>query len=90
MNSRQIGTFYIDSNMVDKYPEEVGELLALLNFVPVRCEYLYALNQFQYVGISNRFKELPFGTYVPEYIVNVTRSKGGNIELVEVVMKNIG
>jgi len=85
MNSRQLARFRVDERQVRDRPEEIAEVFSMLRFVPVRAECLFAERRIEYVGISERFADVPDGQIVPEMELRVTKDSTGRIELVEVV-----
>jgi len=55
------------------------EIVAIMqSIVVIRCEYLYDLRVFEYVGYSNFFKPLPRKTYIsaPRYYFARSKSTG--------------
>ena len=85
MNSRQLARFRVDERLVRDNPKEIAEVFAMLQFLPVRAECLFAERRIEYVGISERFAEVPEGQMVPDVKLNITKDSVGCIELVEVV-----
>ena len=73
MNSRQLGVLKISDHIIKTEPENVAKCLAKINFVPVRAEYQFAGSVIEYVGISDRFAELPEGAMAPEYELHITK-----------------
>jgi hypothetical protein len=84
MNNRKLGRTRISCKMIDHEPERVAEVFALLKFVPVRAECLHYLNEIEYVAISERFENVPFGQIVPEYKLTISQDEDGRVNLVEV------
>lgn len=87
MNSRQIGKFYIAGIESKERPEEIAKIFSLLKFVPTRVEYLWHRKEFEYIGISLKFKELEIGKKIPQYFIIVTK-KNGKITKVTVEVAN--
>lgn len=85
MNSRQLARFRVDEREVRDRPGKLAEVFAMLKFVPVRAECLFAERCIEYVGISERFVDVPDGQIVPEVELRVTKDSAGGIELVEVI-----
>ena len=70
--------------MIDLEADRVAEVFSILKFVPVRAECLYHLCEIEYVAISERFEELPFGQIIPEYKLTISQDSDGRVNLVEV------
>lgn len=84
LNDRKLGFFTIDINIVRHDPEEVAEVFAMLKIVPVKAEHRMDLHAIEYLAIGERFEEIPKGQLAPRYELKITKSKSGNIELIEV------
>ena len=84
MNNRKLGRIKINCEMIDHEPERVAEVFALLKFVPVRAEHYYHIDEIEYIAISERFEDVPFGCIIPEYKLTISQDKDGRVNLVEV------
>lgn len=56
-------------------------LLAAAQFVPLRVEYQYALNRFEYIGASPLFRELEQSEITPTYSLHFKKSDEGGLEI---------
>ena len=74
--SRRIGRFYVSVKMVEDEPASLAQILTYLAFVPLRVECLWAGRQFEYIGISPMFKDMPEGTVTPEYDLTIHTNEG--------------
>lgn len=90
MTSRNLGTFEISRPLIERDPEKVAEMLALMKFVPVRVEALFAQDSIEYTGISLKFPVVRANRKIPRYHLRITESKAGNIELVEIIPEDGG
>ncbi len=84
MNSRQMGKFKIQEDIIRENPELVARAFALIHLVPIRAEMLFAERAIEFVAISDRFREVEQGVMCPEYEIKITDD--GNL-LVEVIRK---
>ena len=85
MNNRKIGRFRVSRQLVAERPDDIAEALAMIGFVPVRCEMLYAWDSFEYTGISERFAVCDLGNIPPEYDMQITRDELGGIKRVDII-----
>lgn len=80
MNASRLGKFYISSQIV--FADNAAEIFQALNFVPLRAELLAATDQFEYVGISDKFDLLSPGHIVPQYELATTADEDDNLSVV--------
>lgn len=87
MNDKQLGRFNISEGIVRKDPEGVAKILSIMQFVPVRVECLFTtMNKIEYTGLSSKFGEIPEGTIIPEYKLQVHETEG---EISDVTVEKI-
>lgn len=84
MNSRQLGRFKIKRCLIDEDPYQIANIFSLLQCVVVWANLSRDNDEIEYIGISPRFEEVLHGHVIPEYLLRVTTSKAGNVELVQV------
>lgn len=75
----RMGKFYIDMFEVENNPHEV---FSLIKFVPYRVECLHYNAQYEYIGTSPLFREVPAGEVMPEYDLQINRDEAGDISQV--------
>ena len=71
MNNRQLGIITIAVQEIEDRPDSVADLFGFLRFVPVRCECNWSRNRFEYIGICDRFTEVPRSERVPRYDITI-------------------
>lgn len=65
-----MGKFYVIRPVVDT--GKVAAVLAKMEFVPFRVEYLAHKDEFEYIGVSSLFAEIPIGFgETPTYTITV-------------------
>jgi len=74
--SRNLGCFGITPGAID---DCVPEVFAILKLVPVRVEFLYHSQRFEYIAVSEYFDPVPFGMEIPRYELLISRDKHGKI-----------
>jgi len=79
---KRIGKMNIPNNIVEE--ENFPDVLATMQFIPLRVEYLAYRDQFEYIGISPMFDELPLYLEPETYLLIVTTTEDNKIEKVEV------
>lgn len=84
MKREQIGKFTIPFGMVDKHPEKVAAIFAMLKLVPVRAENMFHSREIEYIAISERFPEISRNEVVPLYILTITSDNKGWPQTVQV------
>jgi hypothetical protein len=62
---RQIGKVVVSRQLFEEETEAMKALFA--RFLPCRCEYLYASDQFEYVGYSEQLSPVADGVEPPVY-----------------------
>ena len=60
-----------------------GEVLAKINFTPVRVECIHMAGYYEMIGISPLFPELKEGDMAPLYTLKINRDDFNNISSVE-------
>lgn len=81
-----LGKFYLHARYVEQNYDQVAEVLSHIKFTPLRVECLMYNNQYEYIGISPRFKKIPIFEDPPIYEV-VTKTEDGKVDNVEVEPK---
>lgn len=76
MTRKNIGRFKVDGQILDQRVDKLAEVLAMMRFVPVRCEFLWAEGRFEMVGLSPLFKPVDFGRITPEYTITCHNEDG--------------
>ena len=79
----RVGKVYISKEVV--YNEVFGDVLSHIKFIPLRVEYLAYRNCFEYIGSSVEFDEIPQGTELPVYKIEVKTDEDGVLESVDVI-----
>jgi len=76
-NSRHVGKFYITSDIISSESgiEYVQKILALMQFVPTRVEFIYHKDVFEYIGLSPLFEDWPLSCEIPEYRIQAQSSE---------------
>jgi len=70
----RIGKITISSYLIED--ENFHKILHELEFVPVRVEHCYAIDAFEYIGISPKFDEIEPGLETPEYQIIIHTENG--------------
>jgi hypothetical protein len=69
---KRIGRFFATHAIV--YSEAMPKILAKMEFVPLRVEYMEYMRRFEFIGLSPMFEEKPDG-YVPKtYTMTITEA----------------
>ena len=84
MTRKNIGSFKVDGQILDQRADKLAEVLAMMRFVPVRCEFLWAEGRFEMVGLSPLFKPVDFASITPEYTIVCHNGDDGKLEKVTV------
>jgi len=82
-NMTRIGKMYISNDVVkeDIFPD----VLAFIQFVPLRVEYLAHRNQFEYIGMSPMFDKIPPFAEPSIYSLEVTTTKDGKFKKAKII-----
>ena len=83
MKTNRIGKFELDVTYIRKEPEFIAKVFAVMEFIPVRAEFMYATNKIHYEGYSCLFDEIPECQVTPTYSINM--GDGINMFSVEAV-----
>jgi len=67
---RRIGKFHVRWDVVEDYAT-MSRVIAIMGFVPVRVEALFAQRAFLYEGFSDKFYEVSDFDIIPEYDVAI-------------------
>lgn len=67
--NKHIGRFFVSRESVES--ASISGILTALQFIPLRVEYIYALNKFEYVGYSSKFNPVDAEVEVPLYDIKV-------------------
>ena len=76
MTRKNIGRFKVDAKLLEDHCDELAEVLAMMRFIPCRCELIWASAQFEMVGLSPLFKPVDFGRITPEYTITCHNEDG--------------
>lgn len=68
------GKFYATPELV--FSGNISPVLCLMNFVPLRVEYLAMEDKFEYIGTSVLFDEVSEACMCPTYIITITEEDG--------------
>lgn len=74
MKTNRIGKFELDSDYIRKEPELVTKVLAVMEFIPVRAEFMFAGNKIKYEGYSCLFDDIPDYLIMPSYAITIDDS----------------
>lgn len=74
--NRRYGKVFVHVGRNDDI-QELAEVFSVIKFVPVRTEYHFASNEFEYVGLSPFFEELNQGDKIPVYELTIHTQRGG-------------
>jgi hypothetical protein len=69
MNNRQLGKIKLDSQFFWKSPDKILKVFRYLDFVPYKIEETET--NIEYIGVCPEFKEVPLGSVIPEYDLNI-------------------
>lgn len=69
MMSRRIGKFNLSIDSIENKELAVG-VFRHLDFIPLRVECLMYINQYEFIGISDSFDDVPLGCVTPEYQID--------------------
>jgi hypothetical protein len=76
MTDRNIGKLIFELGYVRTHPDKIAEVLALIKFLPVQCDYDLSRDEIIHTGLSNHFVELPLGVKVPTYTISCNNNNG--------------
>ncbi len=79
MNKRKIGKFRISHIFIERTSQKTLSKI-MSNFVPIKAESLYAMDAIEYTALSDLFEEVPWGTEIPFYNIEVT---GTNVKVIK-------
>ena len=82
MKTNRIGKFELDVTYIRKEPEFIAKVFAVMEFIPVRAEFMYLSNKIQYEGYSCLFDDSPDYEVAPTYSIDT--GDGINMFSVEV------
>ena len=63
MNKKRMASFFVSEEEFTS--DRFVKMISLLHFVPVRVEYLYQSDGFEYTGVSPYFEVVPNGCRAP-------------------------
>jgi hypothetical protein len=69
MNSRQLGKIKLDSKFFKESPAKILKVFISLSFVPYQIKETET--NIEYIGVCPDFKEVPLGSVIPEYDLNI-------------------
>lgn len=67
---KKLAKFYVPATLVNNNITHLRQLLQLINFVPIRVEFLFSRNEFEYIGFSPKFKNIAFNVEPPLVRIN--------------------
>jgi hypothetical protein len=70
MNKRQLGKIHI-SDLVEL--DDMALIFSKLNCVPIKVDYFWCDNKYEYILISDKFKEIKEGEEVPFYQIGFNK-----------------
>lgn len=73
-HSRRIGRFEVSGRCVNDTLEELQQILAYMKFVPLRVEFLFHKDVFDYIGISPLFENVEEGDVIPKYQLRISQN----------------
>lgn len=82
---QRIACFYIEIDLVNEQPEVVAAVLANLKAVPLRVECNWSKHRFEYVALSEKFREVEPQYEPPLVDLIVNAAPNGEVESVDVV-----
>ena len=68
---KRLGQFWVSKHLVETEGTEMAKVLAMLEFVPVRVNYFWEREAYQYLGHSPKFREITPNDQTPEYQIVV-------------------
>ena len=74
MKTNRIGKFELDSEYIRNEPELIAKLFAVMEFIPVRAEFMYLGNKIHYEGYSCLFDDSPDYQVAPSYEIVIDHS----------------
>lgn len=77
MNQNNIGRFCIPLESIKKTPDEVASLFRQMNLVVVRAEIIDFGRFIDYIGLSDRFREVKENEQPPYYEFEYMRNPDG-------------
>jgi hypothetical protein len=83
-HSRRLGRFEVSGHCVNDASEELQQVLAYMKFVPLRVEFLFYKDAFDYTGISPLFESVEKGSIIPTYQLHISHNLEDGIFTVSV------
>ncbi len=68
---KRLGKFWVAKQLVEDASGGAAQVLAALEFVPVRVNYFWEREAYQYLGHSPHFREVETNGQTPEYAIVV-------------------
>lgn len=85
----RFGRFSVNTHIVEDHTEEFADILAEMQFVPMKVERHYSNYSFEYIGYSPMFAKIEPGMVCPDYELVLERDDDGNVRLMSVdVVRN--
>ncbi len=81
MNENNLGRFCTPMKLIKEKPDLAAKVLGALNFVPVRAEIVDFGQYIEYIGMSDKFREIGEDEVAPFYRVILTEKPEGEIEI---------
>lgn len=66
---KRLGQFWVSKHVIEAEDSDLAKVLALLEFVPVRVNYFWEREAYQYLGTSPQFREVGVNDQTPEYAI---------------------
>jgi len=70
------GKIDVSHTLIFEDYETVSKVFSKICFLPVRAESLYHRDCIEYEGYCPKFEELPLGSEIPKYELEVTKVNG--------------
>ena len=74
MKTNRIGKFELDSDYIRNEPELIAKVFAIMEFIPVRAEFMFAGNKMKYLGYSCLFDDILDCQIPPRYAIAIDNS----------------
>ena len=86
MNMYTVGRFELCWSRIKYDPYTIAKLLGQLKFIPLKVESLfpYHSDTINYMGISDKFREMKEGEPIPKYVLTLHTDEKEKINLVGV------
>lgn len=82
IKENRIGRVLLSKDVIES--EEIHLVLSSMKFIPVRVEFLYMENSFEYIGYSAMFEKIHECSVTPTYTISVEKDED---EIVNIYVK---